>query len=41
MGGPAPTNKFAGFEVTLIETQRKAVNNSPYLLEQHARNLED
>jgi hypothetical protein len=29
MGAPIPTTNFAGLPVTLIETQRKAANNSP------------
>jgi hypothetical protein len=41
MGIPAPTTNFDGLTVTLIETQRKAANNSRYQSRRDARELED
>jgi hypothetical protein len=38
---PAPTTNFLGLSVTLTETQRKVVINSPCQLRQDARTLED
>jgi hypothetical protein len=41
MGVPATTTNFVGLEVTLNETQGKAVYDDPYLSEQDKRKLED
>jgi ADP-ribose pyrophosphatase YjhB (NUDIX family) len=41
VGMPIPTTNLAGLPVTLIETQRKAVVNSPFQSGANARDLKD
>jgi hypothetical protein len=41
MGAPMPTTNFFGLHVTLIETQGKAADNSPFQYGRFPRELED